>query len=330
MALPPIEDDDDGRAGGGDALDQFLLTARQPEERAIAELTFLDAGDDDRDVALLRERDGFRNARGSVIDDAGVPEQFQPRVAGALEVLQPDPMRRARRPRDVGHADAVRLLSPVVDDERVVEVQTIAVVALDADAPDARGWRDDAAGPARGVPVERNAAAGGVERPAEIDPRIDAREPRRPVEADVVEVLAAQSRPRIKRGPGPQELGRDHDELARRAPRPGAWRTSDAGDLRADAVENRDRRDSRAAVSAEPRLDRIRADHRDAADGRRERQRLPIVLQQHDRLRGPPRAPARGVRRGRSRARPPTDRRTAARTGRARTSRAAPARPPRR
>src|SRR4030095_1600022 len=107
-------------------------------------------------------------------------------VAGALEILEPDRVHGSRRPMDIGHPAAERLLLPVVDDERVVEEEAIPVVAFDPDAAERPRRRDDASRPSRRVPVERNAAAGRVERPAEVDPRIGARQPRRALETVVV------------------------------------------------------------------------------------------------------------------------------------------------
>ena len=133
------QDDDDRLAGRGDGLDQLLLAAGQREERAVAELPFLDAGDDDGDVALAGERDRGRDrlVAVTVARRARVPDQLDARVAGALEVLEPQVVRGAGPERDRREAAAVRLLLPVVDHERAVEVEAVAVVPLDAERADA-------------------------------------------------------------------------------------------------------------------------------------------------------------------------------------------------
>ena len=82
--------------------------------------------------------DGAVDLRAPVVGDAGVPDELHARVAGALEVLEANVVRRfPARSAHVGEARAVRLLLPVVDDELVVEIEPIAVVAFDADAPHA-------------------------------------------------------------------------------------------------------------------------------------------------------------------------------------------------
>src|SRR5262249_54952666 len=140
-----------------------------------------------------RERDAFRDAGFTVVDDAGVPDQAQTRVACALEVLETNRVGRPGRPGHVRGSPAERLLGPVVDDERSVKKQPVAIVAFDADAMNGFSGRDDRPGPPHRVPIEWNAPARRIQRPPEFDTRIVAREPWGSLEAVVVVVLAGDT-----------------------------------------------------------------------------------------------------------------------------------------
>ena len=303
------EHDDDGLCRSRRTRsDQLLLASRQA--RACARSRNSPSSTPATtigDVALPRERDGLVDLRAALSSvDAGVPDQLQPRVAGALEVLEPD--RGATSPAPSA-TSAIRVpydcFFQLSIDERVVEIEAIAVVAFDADAPHACRRRDDRPGPARRIPVERNAAARRVERPAEVDARIDARQPRRAFEA-VLSKYSPQS-PTATRAPTAGAGTPDGTVTNSRTSRPGPGRVVDVATAGTSCSRMPSRIETlstaRPAVAAEPRLVGVGADHRDRArcvfaSG----SVLPIVLQQHDRLRAPPRAPARDARRCRSHA----------------------------
>ena len=150
---------DDGRgARRRYRCDQLLLVPRQVERRAVAELPLLYAGHHDGDATLARDGDGAVDRRSPVVHDTGVPHQPQPRIPGALEVLQPQIVGAAGREIDGGDARTVGALHPVVDHERAVEIQPVAVVPLDAEARDAAGRDHERGVPPCGVPVVRDAA----------------------------------------------------------------------------------------------------------------------------------------------------------------------------
>src|SRR5262249_44350274 len=123
----PADDDDDDRfPGGGDLLNQFFLMTRQPEERAIANCSFFDAGAAERDVALTCESGRLFDPFAPVVADPAVPHELQPRVAGALEVLEADFVLRSRLQLDIRSTGAEGLFLPVVDQERAVEEEPVA------------------------------------------------------------------------------------------------------------------------------------------------------------------------------------------------------------
>jgi hypothetical protein len=278
------EDDDRRLARRRDGLDQFGLAAGQPELRPVAKLALLHAADNHHGIAGGCGCDRLTDLPPPRLGDTGIPDELQPGVARRLEILQPDAMDRSRRQRHRRHADAVRPLLPVIDDEFVIEIEPVAVVALDADPRHAVRRHRDRAGPAGGVPIERDAAAGRVQRPAEVDARVRAREPRRPVEPRIVEVLAGQAARRPVRRSRRQLFRWNDDGVADETAGTGSEAHGDAGAGRPpDAVQDRDRVIARSAVAAQARLFGIHADDRDRPRRAGKRQHGRFVLQQHQR-----------------------------------------------
>ena len=181
----------------------------------------------------------------------------------------------------------LRLCQPAAiearDQKLAVEIQPIAVVRLDADATHA-GRRDgECSRPAHRVPVERNAAAGRVERPAEVDSRIVAHQPRRPLEPIVVEVHAVQTPDRLSAVGVRQPLGGDDDGRARDSAGSGCIAHRCRADLLSNAIENRDLLDAGSAVATQPGFYRVDADHGDRSQRSREWKRTAVVLEERDR-----------------------------------------------
>jgi hypothetical protein len=152
------------------------------------------------------------------------------------------------------------------------------------EAAHARRRHDELARPAHAVPVGGEAARGSVEGPAEVDSLVGADDARRALQSRVVEVLAEQPRHRPPVGDGAQLCRGDDDVRRRGATRAGrVAHHARRAEPRAHAVEDRDRPVSGAAVAAQPRLDGIGADDGDRAQRAGQRERAPLVLQEHHR-----------------------------------------------
>src|SRR4030095_12666600 len=95
-----------------------------------------------------------------------------------------------------------RFLAPVVDEQAPIDPEAIAIVSFDADAPDAAHGHAQCSGPPSGVPVERNTATWGVERPAEVYLGIGSRQAWRAGHPVVVEVFATEA--------GSEQFARHH------------------------------------------------------------------------------------------------------------------------
>ncbi len=186
-------DDCDRRPRGRDLPDQLGLMAGQRQARAVAELAFLDARDDNGDVRITRGLDRLGNGRPPVRPHTRIPDQLQPRIARALEVLDAQVVGTARLERDLRQPHAVRPLAPVVDQQLAVQPQAVAIIALDAEPCETAGGYGQPARPARRVPVERDAAARRIQGPAEIEPPIGPDNDRLAFERVVRPVLAAQT-----------------------------------------------------------------------------------------------------------------------------------------
>src|SRR5687767_14122542 len=188
----PDQDDDHRFPCRSDRRNELLLMAGEREFRAVPKLSLLDAGDDDDNIVCARERDRFGDTRAGLVRHAVVPYESQARVTSTLEILQPKvviPWWEIH----IGELRAIRLFAPVVEDQPTVDPEPVAVVTLDPDALHAFGGNAERAGPARGVPVDGNAAPRRTQRPAEVHLAIDSRQARRTRHSIVVEVLALET-----------------------------------------------------------------------------------------------------------------------------------------
>ena len=196
---------------------------------------------------------GAVDRRAPVVGDAVVPHELHPRVAGALEVLEPEVVLAPGVEPHVRQVRAVRLLLPVVDQQPAVEVQAIAVVALDAEPR-----RSPVAG-ATSVPVHRTEyQSNGMPRAGRVRASSRSRRSRSVASARGVRLrarLLSKYSPR-----GPACAGRSATRHESRSAGTGTYSTVDRArararsarrrraERRADAVEDRDRRGVRAPL----------------------------------------------------------------------------------
>jgi hypothetical protein len=264
----PADDHDRRRdAGRRDGADERLLVTGQREARTIAELALLDAGDDHRHIARARDRDRLGDPRRMVLRYARVPDELHARIAGALEVVEPDGVPASGCERDGHEPRAERALLPGIDHQAAIDPEAVAVVALHADPREPARGRDEGAGPADGVPVIWYALPRRAERPAEVDALVGATDARRTGERVVGPVLAPEPSP----GGGailPLEIRGRHYHMSGSESRRAAGeahRGLPPGPF-ADRIEHRDRRDAGPGVAAEAHGVGVGPDHRDPAD----------------------------------------------------------------